>query len=237
MVEMVETKYYSIDEIAKHDGSDGNRIWIIIKKNVYDVTEYITEHPGGTDVIKEWAGKDATKEFNNIGHSSDAKNKLKTLKVGEVNEEEGKSASNNNKENNQLGTNAAEGSSDIKYYTLEEISKYDGKQDPRTWIIIKDMVYDVTDYLDDHPGGGDLITEWAGKDGTKDFDDFGHSSDAKKELKTLKIGEVVADQRKTKPKKVTKNNQGKKQDSNGINSADFRAHRSCISIITCGILS
>uniref|UniRef100_A0A6P7FI96 Cytochrome b5 n=1 Tax=Diabrotica virgifera virgifera TaxID=50390 RepID=A0A6P7FI96_DIAVI len=130
------------------------------------------------------------------------------------------------KENNPLPLNAVEESSDIKYYTLEKISIYDGKQDPRTWIIIKYMMYDVTDYLDDHPGGGDLITEWAGKDGTKDFDDFGHSSDAKKELKKLKIDEVVADQRKTKPRKVTKNNQGKKQDSNGINSADFRAHRS-----------
>ncbi|XP_072375617.1 uncharacterized protein [Diabrotica undecimpunctata] len=238
MVEMVETKYYSIDEIAKHDGSEESRIWIIIKKNVYDVTDYIEEHPGGADVIKECAGKDATREFENIGHSLDAKNRLKKLKVGEVNEEGGKNTTSNNKEKNQLGKNATEVSSDIKYYTLEEISKYDGKQDPRTWIIIKDMVYDVTDYLDDHPGGGELITEWAGKDGTKDFDDFGHSSDAKKELKKLKIGEVVADQRKTKPKKATKNNQQeKKQSSKVIDSADFRANRSCISIITCGIMS
>lgn len=41
-----------------------------------------------------------------------------------------------------------------------------------------------------HPGGGDLITEWAGKDGTKAFDDFGHSGDAKKDLKKYKIGEL-----------------------------------------------
>lgn len=42
-----------------------------------------------------------------------------------------------------------------------------------------------------HPGGGELITEWAGRDATKGFDDFGHSGDAKKLLKDLKIGEVV----------------------------------------------
>lgn len=42
-----------------------------------------------------------------------------------------------------------------------------------------------------HPGGGDLITEWAGKDATKAFDDFGHSGDAKKQLKEYKIGEIV----------------------------------------------
>lgn len=42
-----------------------------------------------------------------------------------------------------------------------------------------------------HPGGGELITEWAGRDATKGFDDFGHSGDAKKLLKNLKIGELV----------------------------------------------
>lgn len=42
-----------------------------------------------------------------------------------------------------------------------------------------------------HPGGGDLITEYAGRDATKAFDDFGHSHDAKKLLKPLKIGELV----------------------------------------------
>lgn len=36
-----------------------------------------------------------------------------------------------------------------------------------------------------------MITEWAGKDATKAFDDFGHSGDAKKQLKEYKIGEIV----------------------------------------------
>lgn len=36
-----------------------------------------------------------------------------------------------------------------------------------------------------------MITEWAGRDATKGFDDFGHSNDAKKLLKPLRIGELV----------------------------------------------
>lgn len=36
-----------------------------------------------------------------------------------------------------------------------------------------------------------MITEWAGRDATKGFDDFGHSGDAKKLLRDLKIGELV----------------------------------------------
>ncbi|KAG5890799.1 hypothetical protein JTB14_007193 [Gonioctena quinquepunctata] len=107
------------------------------------------------------------------------------------------------------------------FYSLEEVSKHDGKDDSRTWIIIKDSVYDVTDYLDDHPGGAELITEWAGKDGTKEFDDFGHSGDAKKQLKTYKIGEVVEEQRKKKNKKTEKNTKENEQIKNkGPTSSD-----------------
>lgn len=42
-----------------------------------------------------------------------------------------------------------------------------------------------------HPGGGELITEWAGRDATKGFDDFGHSNDAKKMLRPFRIGELI----------------------------------------------
>ncbi|EFN73453.1 Cytochrome b5 [Camponotus floridanus] len=41
-----------------------------------------------------------------------------------------------------------------------------------------------------HPGGPELIEEYAGKDATDGFDDFGHSSDAKKILKEYLIGEL-----------------------------------------------
>lgn len=42
-----------------------------------------------------------------------------------------------------------------------------------------------------HPGGGELITDVAGKDCTKDFEEAGHSSDAKDIMKLFKIGELV----------------------------------------------
>ncbi|XP_057672098.1 cytochrome b5-like [Diorhabda carinulata] len=124
-----------------------------------------------------------------------------------------------------------------KYYTLEEISRHDGKQDTRVWIIIKDIVYDVTDYLDEHPGGGELITEWAGKDATKEFDDFGHSLDAKKDLKKYRIGEVVEEQRKKKTKTDDKKLITVPKNQKMLDSSNFRYRKSCISIITCGILT
>ncbi|XP_057672905.1 cytochrome b5-like [Diorhabda carinulata] len=123
----------------------------------------------------------------------------------------------------------------VKFYTLEEISKHDGKQDARTWIIIRDVVYDVTNYLDNHPGGGELITEWAGKDGTKDFDDFGHSLDAKKELKKLKIGEVVEEEKKNK--KDNNKQLVKQKNEKVVVTLDNVPEKNCLSILTCGILT
>ena len=45
-----------------------------------------------------------------------------------------------------------------------------------TYILVA-KVYDVTKYLDDHPGGSEIIVEYAGKDATDMFEDIGHSSE------------------------------------------------------------
>jgi cytochrome b involved in lipid metabolism len=34
------------------------------------------------------------------------------------------------------------------------------------WVIIKGQVYDVTNFLDDHPGGAAIILKYGGKDAT-----------------------------------------------------------------------
>ncbi|CAH0561032.1 unnamed protein product [Brassicogethes aeneus] len=80
---------------------------------------------------------------------------------------------------------------EVKQLTLEEVKKHDGVMEKTVWVVIRDIVYDVTEYMEDHPGGSDLILEHAGKDGTKDFENTGHSNDAKKELKKYKIGEII----------------------------------------------
>lgn len=84
----------------------------------------------------------------------------------------------------------------IQYYTIEEIAKHDGEQDTRVWIIIRDIVYDVTDFLEQHPGGPEIIQTVAGKDATVEFEDVRHSFLARRQMKKWKIGEVVAEERK-----------------------------------------
>ena len=50
------------DEVAKH-ASDSD-CWCIIGDDVYDVTKFLPDHPGGKKAIMLYAGKDATEEFD-----------------------------------------------------------------------------------------------------------------------------------------------------------------------------
>ncbi|KAG2642862.1 cytochrome B5-like protein isoform X1 [Panicum virgatum] len=51
-------------------------------------------------------------------------------------------------------------------YTMKEVSTHNTRKD--CWIIIKDKVYDVTAYAEEHPGG-DAILNNAGGDSTEGF--------------------------------------------------------------------
>jgi cytochrome b involved in lipid metabolism len=54
-------------------------------------------------------------------------------------------------------------------------------------------VYDITSYLDDHPGGAEVMLDVSGQDGDEFFEDIGHSNDAREELKKYLIGTLKVD--------------------------------------------
>ncbi|XP_003402123.1 cytochrome b5 [Bombus terrestris] len=95
---MSELPRYSLKEVAKHDGKNEGSLWIVIDDMVYDTTDYKHKHPGGKELLEEYAGQNATRGFEEIGHSLDARRMLKTLLVGELVEED--KISNRRKENN-----------------------------------------------------------------------------------------------------------------------------------------
>ncbi|XP_031843225.2 sulfite oxidase [Nomia melanderi] len=49
----------------------------------------------------------------------------------------------------------------LKTYTLEEVGKHDNKKN-RVWVTFKQGVYDITDFIDKHPGGPSKIIMAAG---------------------------------------------------------------------------
>ncbi|XP_042003602.1 cytochrome b5-like [Salvia splendens] len=52
------------------------------------------------------------------------------------------------------------------------------------------QVYDVTPFMDDHPGGDEVLLSATGKDATNDFEDIGHSDEAREMMDKYYIGEI-----------------------------------------------
>ncbi|XP_042607973.1 cytochrome b5-like [Cyprinus carpio] len=82
---------------------------------------------------------------------------------------------------------------DVKYYRLSEVEERNSFKS--TWIIINNKVYDVTKFLEEHPGGEEVLREQAGGDATESFEDVGHSTDAREMASSMVIGELHPDDR------------------------------------------
>ncbi|KAI9091255.1 microsomal cytochrome b5 [Phlyctochytrium arcticum] len=76
--------------------------------------------------------------------------------------------------------------SEVKTYDWSEISAHNTRDD--LWMVIDGKVYDVTKFLDEHPGGEEVMVEQGGQDASEAFEEIGHSDDARELLKALLIG-------------------------------------------------
>ncbi|CAD8059453.1 unnamed protein product [Paramecium sonneborni] len=65
-------------------GQNAKNGWIVIGDSVYGPQGFLDSHPGGPAVIRNKAGKDVTRFFNEMGHSDKAHDILKSLKIGEI---------------------------------------------------------------------------------------------------------------------------------------------------------
>ncbi|KAL1634753.1 hypothetical protein SLS56_002155 [Neofusicoccum ribis] len=73
-------------------------------------------------------------------------------------------------------------------YSLSEVALHSARED--LWIAINGKVYNVSGYLDDHPGGEEILRGVAGKEATGAFEDAAHSEDAYKTMEKLLIGKL-----------------------------------------------
>ncbi|GME76908.1 unnamed protein product [Ambrosiozyma monospora] len=78
--------------------------------------------------------------------------------------------------------------SEAKVFTADEVAEHNTKDD--LYLICDGKVYDCTEYLDEHPGGEEVILDCAGTDATEPFEDIGHSEDAREVLAGLYVGEL-----------------------------------------------
>ncbi|KAJ0420747.1 FMN-dependent dehydrogenase-domain-containing protein [Aspergillus carlsbadensis] len=61
---MAQDKLLSTYEISNHKTSDD--CWIVVDNQVWDVTDFVGKHPGGSSVILKYAGRDATNAYSEV---------------------------------------------------------------------------------------------------------------------------------------------------------------------------
>ncbi|KAK7420300.1 hypothetical protein QQZ08_010500 [Neonectria magnoliae] len=77
---------------------------------------------------------------------------------------------------------------EIKEYSFQDVAEHNTKND--MFCVIHDKVYDCTKFLDEHPGGEEVMLDVAGQDSTEAFEDVGHSDEAREVLEKLYVGEL-----------------------------------------------
>ncbi|CAJ1366247.1 unnamed protein product [Effrenium voratum] len=72
---------FTREEVAKH--STPEDAWIVVDGDVYDVTKFAQMHPGGTQILLDYAGQDATEDFYSL-HRQEVLDKYQRLKKGRL---------------------------------------------------------------------------------------------------------------------------------------------------------
>lgn len=158
-----ELPTYTREEVAKHvTKNDG---WFIIHNNVINAAAFFDDHPGGRDLILQGLGKDVTEDFDGNNHSKMAHKRLAELVIGRLPKDE-----------------------QSKEYSLADLKGKNTRE--CAWIVIHNKVYDIKEFLDQHPGGRDILLVHAGTDATKAFEGNNHSPNAKKILSNYLIGDL-----------------------------------------------
>ncbi|XP_063236194.1 uncharacterized protein LOC134538693 [Bacillus rossius redtenbacheri] len=70
--------------------------------------------------------------------------------------------------------------------TLDQVAWHDRSDD--CWVVVYDRVYDVTRFMDQHPGGEEVFLEYAGRDATMAFRGIGHGAAMLEALEPSLVG-------------------------------------------------
>jgi cytochrome b involved in lipid metabolism len=150
-------------EVATHNTAGD--CWTVVDGTVYNLTSYISAHPGGAAPLTNLCGQDGTAAFSSQ-HGSQAvpAKALAALAVGVLGSPANGPAAPEatTKPTATPSPTAAAGS-----FTAAEVAKHNSGTD--CWSVVSGNVYDLTSYVSSHPGGASVIKAICGKDGSAAF--------------------------------------------------------------------
>ncbi|KIX94353.1 uncharacterized protein Z520_10063 [Fonsecaea multimorphosa CBS 102226] len=77
-------------------------------------------------------------------------------------------------------------------FTLSEVDAHSSNKD--LYLIVHGKVHNVTDFIDQHPGGREKLLETGGSDVTELFENAAHSEDARSLLSEMYIGDLLPEE-------------------------------------------
>ncbi|XP_072758237.1 sulfite oxidase isoform X1 [Anoplolepis gracilipes] len=90
-----DMKIYTLEEVGKHDKKE-NRIWVTFGQGVYDITDFIDKHPGGSSKILMAAGGSIDPFWSIFANHNTPEiySLLESMRIGNISEEDAKSNKN-----------------------------------------------------------------------------------------------------------------------------------------------
>ena len=170
--------------------------WTTIDGEVYNLSAYISEHPGGSSRILELCGIDGTSYFTEQhGNDRIAISTLSKFAVAELDQEINLKdydvpanlikalgldsntyvpVSPDASDDTSTDSGSAQSDSEIPTQPVSdlildtnEVAKHSTASD--CWTVINNKVYNLTSYISRHPGGSSVIKSICGVDGTSNF--------------------------------------------------------------------
>ncbi|CAI6095023.1 unnamed protein product [Clonostachys chloroleuca] len=78
----------------------------------------------------------------------------------------------------------------VQEFTRDQVASHSSKDD--LYLIVRNKVYNASEFVAEHPGGEEVLLEIAGRDATEAYEDAGHSEEADEILVDLFVGELSA---------------------------------------------
>jgi len=137
---------YTFAEVQKH--ATRSDCWSIVNGGVYNLTAFIGRHEGGPSVIIAMCGIDGTSSYNSRhgrqGGENEPARALAHYRIGVL--------------------DPASVPKPTTVYTLAQVGTHKTAAD--CWSAISGKVYNLTNWIDKHPGGPGLISAMCGIDGS-----------------------------------------------------------------------
>jgi cytochrome b involved in lipid metabolism/uncharacterized membrane protein len=178
------TAGYTLADVAQHAARTD--CWTAVDGQVYDLTAWVAKHPGGPGTIAGMCGVDATAAFRGKhGTSGSPTAALARYRKGPL--ATGAAAAGPG----PAGTaTAAAAAAPTTRYARAEIARH--RTTSNCWSSLEGKVYDLTQWVSQHPGGREGIVEMCGTDGGEFLEQHARDKAAREVLAGFQIGVLAS---------------------------------------------